>query len=113
MWLGTVEGESIGVAWEWTELRPGVVLLADPNSIITNVRFLDMARDAKSELHALISANRIANALAWQEPVRAVVQAHRAHPEMGDVIDEVEGDARGPVARSATAPSEARMLNAA
>ena len=90
VWLGKLEGQSVGMAWEWVELRRGVVLMSDPNSILTNTRFLDHALSVQTELNALISANRVANLLPWQDAVCAVLQAHRSHPEVADTEVELE-----------------------
>jgi hypothetical protein len=77
VWLGHVAGQSVGLAWEWVELRPGVVMMADPNSIITNARFAGPGRGLDDELHALICANRLANLLGWQQVVCAAVDFSR------------------------------------
>jgi len=82
VWMASVEGTNLAATWEWTELRPGVVVLSDPNSILSNVRFIldDTQRD--EELAATVELNRIANVLPWQRAVCAVLKAFRDCPEM-------------------------------
>lgn len=66
VWVGNVGSAHVGLAWEWVELRPGVLLLADPNSVITNVRFVDKRGRALDPLKALVCVNRIMHQLPWQ-----------------------------------------------
>ena len=89
VWLGTVDGKSIGAAWEWIELRPGVVMLADQNTIVSNIRFVAENRLCLEELHAVISLNRVTHRLPWQDVVGAVLTTMREHPEVA-ASDQVE-----------------------
>lgn len=69
VWLGVIQGRTVGVAFEWIELRRGIVALLDPNSITTNLRFLT-ADDAYEEpLRATITINRLVHGLPWQNAV--------------------------------------------
>ncbi len=69
VWIGGVNGHSVGLAWEWAEFRPGVVVLADPNCIVSNVRFVDEEGVPVPPLMALIALNRVVHALPWQQAV--------------------------------------------
>ena len=80
VWIGVVDGKSIGAAWEWVELRPGVVMIADPNTILTNIRFLDESDAYQEPLRALVSMNRLVHVLPWQATVAAVLAAQPEHP---------------------------------
>jgi hypothetical protein len=75
VWIGVVDGKSIGAAWEWIELRPGVVMISDPNTIITNIRFLDEDDAYQEFLPAVVSVNRLAHVLPWQATVAATLAA--------------------------------------
>jgi hypothetical protein len=75
VWIGVVQGRSVGLAWDWVELQPGVVMLADPNSIISNLRFLTAQRTYQEPVVGLISLNRLVHELPWQSVVLAVLQA--------------------------------------
>lgn len=70
VWVAELEGQPVGFAWEWVELRDGVVMFRDPNSIITNVRFLASEFRLETRLMEIVAANRIAHALPWQGKVR-------------------------------------------
>ncbi len=79
VWVAKVGSMTIGVGWEWTELRTGVVMLRDPNNIVTNVRFLDSDFGVEGELNGIVSANRVTHTLPWQETVATVLAATRAN----------------------------------
>jgi hypothetical protein len=74
VWMGVLDGEPAGLAWEWAEERPGVVLLADPNSILSNIRFVGHQQAVQSPLAVVVALNRIAHQLPWQEAVCRVLQ---------------------------------------
>ena len=96
VWLGSIAGQHAGLAWEWVELRPGVLMLADPNSITTNLCMVDVTGRRQDELASSVSLNRLLHQLPWQEAVcevihsaqtgRAVGVAARAPVELADVI---------------------------
>jgi hypothetical protein len=74
VWMGVLDGEPAGLAWEWAEERPGVVLLADPNSILSNIRFVGHHQAVQSPLAVVVALNRIAHQLPWQEAVCRALQ---------------------------------------
>lgn len=78
VWGGMVDGQQVAVAWDWVEARPGVMCLLDPNSIVTNIRFLDGADTYQEPLQAIISANRLAHHWPWQSAVAEVLRRHSA-----------------------------------
>ena len=75
VWVGSVDGAYAGLAWEWVEFRPGVLMLADPNSIITNLRVTDGVGHDCDTLTATVSLNRILHHLAWQDSVKEIIAA--------------------------------------
>lgn len=90
VWGTVVDGQQLAVAWDWVEARPGVMCLLDPNSIVTNIRFLDRGDTYQEPLQAIISANRLAHHWPWQTAV-------------ADVLRQRSGSARGGAARPAAA----------
>jgi hypothetical protein len=77
--LETLSGRA-GLAWEWVEVRPGVVMLADPNSVITNLQFVDKAQKKVTGLNKIVSANRLVHGLHWQDQVRRCLSAGALPP---------------------------------
>lgn len=83
VWLGNIAGQHAGLAWEWVELRPGVLMLADPNSIITNLRMVDVAGHHQDELACIVNLNRLLHQLSWQEAVCEVIHSSQAGRRTG------------------------------
>jgi hypothetical protein len=75
VWIGNVNGQTTGAAWEWTEFRIGVVVLSDPNTIISNLQCRN-----DNGLSDTVALNHIAHALPWQATVNQVIQAMRDQP---------------------------------
>jgi hypothetical protein len=81
IWMASVKGREAALAFEWVELRVGVVMLSDPNSIISNINFLTQDSCYQSPLWSLISLNSLANGWAWQPRVIELVRRARKQPE--------------------------------
>ena len=77
VWVGSLDGVYAGLAWEWVELRTGVLMLADPNSIITNIQVVGVGRQAMDALDASVSLNCILHRLSWQDLVGDVLASAR------------------------------------
>jgi hypothetical protein len=58
-----------GVAWDWVELRRGVVAMADPFGMVTNLRLLDGRGEALSLTEVALQLHQIVHALPWQHEV--------------------------------------------
>jgi hypothetical protein len=62
------EGDA-GLAWEWVEIAQGVVAMADPMSLSTNLRLLAVNGDLLSSTLASQHFNRYVHRLPWQREV--------------------------------------------
>ena len=73
---GDPEGEqAAGLAWDWVELAQGVVAMADPMAVITNVRLLGPGGEVLTAIEAAPHLNELVHALPWQcEVQRALAQ---------------------------------------
>ena len=60
---------SAGVAWDWIELRGGVVAIADPMGVITNLTLLDAHGQVLSHSAAAVHLNQLVHTLPWQTEV--------------------------------------------
>ncbi len=84
VWMAQEEQWRAGLAWEWLEVKPGVVMLADPNSIITNLQFVDSDQKPVYGLAKTVAINRLVHALAWQHAVCELLHLdERAAPFVG------------------------------
>ena len=74
---GEPDGDQVaGIAWDWIELARGIVAMADPMAVITNVRLLDPQGGVLTPLQAAPLLNSLVHALPWQTEVqRALDQA--------------------------------------
>lgn len=73
---GDAEGDqAAGLAWDWIELAQGVVAMADPMAVITNVRLLGPGGEVLTSVEAAPHLNELVHALPWQcEVQRALAQ---------------------------------------
>lgn len=73
LWMARIGERHAAVAWDWAEVQPGVVALADPNATFTNICFHDVQGAELEPLLATVCANRIVHRLPWQAPVLALL----------------------------------------
>ncbi|MDL2336770.1 MAG: hypothetical protein QFE16_02920 [Pseudomonadota bacterium] len=69
LWARTGDEATAGVAWDWIQLHQGVVALADPMGLVTNLMLLDAQGDPIPTLQAALHLNEIVHALPWQTEV--------------------------------------------
>lgn len=65
-----------GMAWDWVQIPQGVVTLADPLALVTNLWLLDPLGQVLSPMQAAPRLNSIVHALPWQAEVRRVIESH-------------------------------------
>jgi hypothetical protein len=75
LWGGRMPQGSAGVAWDWVELSRGVVAMADPLGLISNLQFVDGGGAVLSGLQAALRLNQIVNLLPWQQEVARALEA--------------------------------------
>ena len=63
-----------GIAWDWIELGRGVVAIADPMNVITNVLLLGPRRTVLTPLEAALLLNGLVHALPWQTEVQRALE---------------------------------------
>lgn len=74
MWGSDLETGAAAVAWDWVRLCPGVVALADPLGLITNLHLVDDRGDPLPSLQAALHLNQLVRALPWQTEVQRALQ---------------------------------------
>lgn len=76
-WAGAGASGEAGIAWDWVEIGPGVVAIADPLSVITNMRVLGREGEVLTAYDAARWLNGLVHALPWQSEVeRALATYH-------------------------------------
>jgi hypothetical protein len=69
LWGEASGDRSAGVAWDWIQIQQGVVALADPMGLVTNLKFLDARGEALAPCEMVLQLNEIVHALPWQSEV--------------------------------------------
>lgn len=64
-----------GVAWDWIVVSDGVVAMADPMSLVTNVRLLDDGGEVLTAWQSARYLNEMVHALPWQHEVELALRA--------------------------------------
>lgn len=74
LWAIAAEDHQAGMAWDWVQLSRGIVTMADPLSVITNISLIDADGDILPALESLRNLNEVVHATPWQEEVERVLQ---------------------------------------
>ena len=72
VWVSTIPRLRVAVAWEWVEVSEGVIALADPNNVISNIRLARPMTGMESMSPAtqrVALLNAIVRALPWQSEI--------------------------------------------
>jgi len=69
MWGGSAANGEAGVAWDWVEIADGVVAMADPLAVVTNLRFIGDEGEVLTAFEAARFLNEIVHGLPWQHEV--------------------------------------------
>ena len=81
IWVCTLGSIEAAIAWDWVELTSGVLALADPNALVSNLRFVGPVRGLErldAELGKILLLNTIVHGLNWQD--RVLAELGDAHP---------------------------------
>jgi len=77
LWAGCLAGGDAGMAWDWVEISRGIVAMADPMSVITNLRILGGEGEVLTSAEAALFLNGIVHRLPWQDEVERAL--HTQH----------------------------------
>ena len=76
LWGEASTDRSAGVAWDWVEVQEGVVAMADPLGLVTNLKLLDAKGEALSAFEVAVRLNGLVHALPWQNEVQRALHPH-------------------------------------
>jgi hypothetical protein len=74
LWGGCMADGDAGVAWDWVQITRGVVALADPMSVVTNLRLVGADGDVLTAHEAAPFLNALVHALPWQDEVERALR---------------------------------------
>lgn len=75
MWGRTDDDGLAGVAWDWIQIADDIVAMADPMSVVTNLRIVGDAGEVLTALQSARFLNEIVHALPWQTEVQRALHA--------------------------------------
>ncbi len=58
------------MAWDWIQIARGVVAIADPMSLVTNLRLIGDGGEVWTAQQSALFLNRLVRALPWQLEVQ-------------------------------------------
>ncbi|HSI57015.1 MAG TPA: hypothetical protein VLA16_05640 [Ideonella sp.] len=67
------QGEA-GLAWDWVQIAQGVVAMADPMSVVTNLRLVGSHGEVLTAQESALYISRLVRQLPWQDEVWRVLQ---------------------------------------
>lgn len=69
LWGDHSEERAAGVAWDWVELRRGVVAMSDPLGMVTNLRLTDAYGEVMNPTQIAVHLHQLVHTLPWQSEV--------------------------------------------
>lgn len=77
LWGGRWDEGEAGLAWDWIQIMPGVVAMADPMAVVTNLQLLGREGEVLTAWEAARHLNELVHGLPWQNEVgRALERSH-------------------------------------
>jgi hypothetical protein len=80
-WGGRAGDSAAGLSWDWIEIADGVVAVADPMTMTSNLRVLGTEGEVLTAHSAAPHLNRLLHGLPWQAEVRRAIAEAEAHAE--------------------------------
>jgi hypothetical protein len=74
VWTARAADGDAGMAWDWIEISRGVVAIADPLSVVTNVRLVGDEGEVLTALQAARFLNEMVRELPWQQEVERALR---------------------------------------
>lgn len=69
MWACDTAKGPVGLAWDWFAMRPGVLAMADPMGVLSNLHFVDAQGLSLPEGRRIVELNNLIASLPWQAPI--------------------------------------------
>ncbi len=76
IWAAHAADGEAGLAWDWVQIGRGVVAIADPMSVISNVRLIGEQGEVLTATEAARFLNELVRTLPWQQEVQRALRAH-------------------------------------
>jgi hypothetical protein len=76
LWGSRSADGTTGVSWEWVQITEGVVAMANPFGLITNLQLLGARGELLTRYEATLRLNTLLHALPWQKEVQRALHFH-------------------------------------
>lgn len=83
VWGGRAGDSAAGVSWDWIEVAEGIVAIADPMMMISNLRLLGPEGEVLTAHEIAPYLNEIVHRLPWQSEVHRAIDATRPASDDG------------------------------
>jgi hypothetical protein len=70
LWGGPSGDGAAGVAWDWVQIQEGVVAMADPFGLVTNLQLVGAQGQVLTGFEVALRLNELVHALPWQTEVQ-------------------------------------------
>ena len=78
LWAWSSDDGEAGMAWDWVVLGRGIVAMADPMAVVSNLRLVSEEGDVLSNTESALHFNTIVHGLPWQDEVVRAIGAEAA-----------------------------------
>ena len=75
LWAQHLDDGEAGLAWDWVEVAHGVVAMADPMGVATNLRLVGSAGQVLAAHEAAMTICRWVRQIPWQDEVWRALRA--------------------------------------
>jgi hypothetical protein len=73
LWAASSDDGQAGLAWDWVQIREGVVAMVDPMTVVTNLRIIGDEGEVLTAAEAALYLNEIVHGLPWQHEVARAI----------------------------------------
>jgi hypothetical protein len=77
IWAASADEGRAGMAWDWVQIGRGVVAIADPMSVVSNVRIVDLSGEVLTAQQSARFLNELVRELPWQREVQRALSNQR------------------------------------
>jgi hypothetical protein len=75
VWAAHAADGEAGMAWDWVQIAHGVVAMADPMSLVTNLRLVSDQGEVLTPHESARYLNEFVRLLPWQHEVQMALRA--------------------------------------
>lgn len=73
LWGTPSDAGAAGVAWDWVQIQEGVVAMADPFGLVTNLQLIGSHGEKLNSFEVAMRLNELVHTLPWQSEVQRVL----------------------------------------